>query len=125
MKRHTIFLGSFIVLAAIVAGCGSSSSSDSTPSVFCSTSLGGTSTCYGYTNLTASEQSSVSSECTQSLQGSVVSACPTSGLAGCCKYSAGGITTDECYYQESGGVDPTTSGQQACTAVSGTWSTGM
>jgi hypothetical protein len=129
MKLQAFLVGAFLVTTALVTGCSSSSSDDSTPSVFCSTSFGGSSLCYGYTNLTSDQQKSVSNACTQApLSGKIVSSCPSGGLAGCCKYAAGGITTEECYYSagDSGtGGDPATAGKQACSAVNGAWSTGM
>src|SRR4051812_18274312 len=100
MKLHTFLVGSLLATAALVAGCGSDSSSSSAPpAVFCTSAFAGTSVCYGYTNLTSDQQKSVSDACTAApLSGKIVSTCPTGGLAGCCKYTAGGITTEECYY---------------------------
>jgi hypothetical protein len=126
MKLQALAFASLFVTLAVIPGCGSSDSGGgSSPSVFCSTSTGGSQLCYGYTNLNSSQQSSVSDQCTSALQGKVVSSCPTADLAGCCKYSAGGITTEECYYGGDAGIpgfDPASGGKSACSAVSGTWS---
>jgi hypothetical protein len=130
MKLQVTLLASLFLTAIAATGCSSSNDGGgSTPGVFCSTSTGGSSLCYGYTNLNSDQQNTVSNQCTSTLQGKVVSSCPTAGLAGCCKYSAGGITTEECYYESDAGLgafgDPATTGKQACSSLSGTWSSGI
>jgi hypothetical protein len=129
MKLQTILLTSLLFIAA-APGCsgGSGDGGGGSPAVFCSTNFGGSSLCYGYTNLTSSQQSTVSNSCTSTLGGQVVTSCPTGGLTGCCKYTAGGITTEECYYASDAGIpgfDPTSSDKQACSSLNGTWSSGI
>lgn len=123
MKLTALLASAFLAATTIVAGCSSSStpsgSAGGSPSVFCSASLAGTTICYGYTNLTSDQQNAVSSSCTGSLQGKIVSACPTADLTGCCKTATAGYNTEECYY----GAANASADQQACTASSGTWST--
>jgi hypothetical protein len=48
-----------------------------------------------------------------------VSACPTTNLAGCCRFAAGSLTPEECYY------DPSIASSliMACTNQNGTWTT--
>jgi hypothetical protein len=116
-SRNTI-VTKLAALAALgllgLAGCSSSSGGGSTPAgTYCNvTSLN---LCYGYTNLTSDQQNTVKSECTQQLQGTVVSSCPT-GDVGCCAFTTGGIQTNECFYSGSASVD-----QSAC---AGTWTAG-
>jgi hypothetical protein len=124
MKLSSVLVSSFLALSTIVAGCSSSTSSGSTPGVFCSASFAGTQVCYGYTNLTSDQQNAVTSSCTGTLQGKIVSSCPTSGLLGCCKTSvSGGYTQEECYYGDDAGTSSASADQMACTSANGTWST--
>jgi len=127
MKFQALLAASLFV--TVLAGCSSSSSDGggTTPSVFCSTNLGGSSLCYGYTNLTSDQQKAVSDACAQApLSGKIVTECPTSGIAGCCKYTAGGIATEQCYYTAGdSGIDPSTAAKQVCSTLKGTWSTGQ
>jgi hypothetical protein len=118
MKFNSFLLASFFMTSVAAIACGSSSNGGGSSSVFCSSSFGGQQQCYGYTNLTSDQANSVSGSCTGSLQGKVVSSCPTSGLTGCCKYTAGGISTEDCFYSSDAATD-----KQVCTSENGTWST--
>ncbi len=116
----------FLLVGAVAVGCSSSSSSPAPGSIFCSATLAGTGTqlCYGYKNLNADQQNSVSMDCKQTLMGSIVSSCPTANLVGCCSYTTGGISTEECFYGggEGGTTDPSIY-MMSCSSQSGTWST--
>jgi hypothetical protein len=126
MKLSAILLSSFLVASTLVAGCSSSTSgSGGTPGVFCSTSLLGSQLCYGYTNLNSDQTNAVTSACTQTLQGKIVSSCPSAGIVGCCKSSQGGYNIEECYYADDAGTSSADQDKQACTSspTNGTWST--
>jgi hypothetical protein len=112
--KHRVFIAApiLVFLSAAVA-CSSKSASNA--SFYCNASATGL--CYGYSDLTADQESTVKGTCS-SAAGSVVSACPT-GFVGCCSYALGGITTDECYYRGAASDD-----QTACQALNGTWTTG-
>jgi hypothetical protein len=123
MKLSSVLVSSFLALSTIIAGCSSSSGGGGSPSVFCSASFAGSQICYGYTNLTSDQQNAVTSSCKSTLQGTIVSACPTSGLLGCCKTTTAGYNTEECYYGDDAGTSSASADQMACTSQSGTWST--
>jgi hypothetical protein len=122
MKTH--FLG--IVLAgllgvALTQGCSNSTSGGSTPSgTYCNYTLAGVQACIGWTNLSAQQTSSVTSECSSSFMGSIVSSCPSAGQVGCCQSTTSGYTQNICYY-----CGDASTYSAACTAVSGsTWTAG-
>jgi hypothetical protein len=111
-------LGAFALVVPLAGGC-SSGNGGSGGSFGCNESSGGLSTCFSYAGLNSDQQSQAQKACTQG-NGSVVSACPTAGLVGCCTLTVQGLSVDECYYYGSASTD-----QQACTQASGTWSAGM
>src|SRR5215472_1585488 len=107
MRTAMLFISCLLAVpVAVATACSSSSSSGGGAggSIFCSATLGGlTPICFGYSNLNADQQNTVNNECKQSLMGTVTTSCPTAGIIGCCKSTQGGIQTEECYYQSSGG----------------------
>lgn len=122
--RIAMFVAVPVLLAgSIAAGC-SSSSSPAPGNIYCSATLAGTQLCYGYKNLNADQQNSVTTDCKQTLMGTIVSSCPTASLVGCCSYTMGGIAIESCSYGggEGGTTDPTTD-MMVCSSESGTWST--
>ena len=110
---------------ALASGCSSSTASPASISTYCATSLGGAPLCYGYSNLTSDQQTSLANTCKQSLMGTVVTSCPTASLVGCCTSKTAGIATEECYYGADSGTADVSGYQAACSATSGTWSTMM
>jgi hypothetical protein len=119
MKLSALLVSSFLAVSTIVAGCSSSSSSP--PGVSCSSSQLGQESCFNYSNLNSDQENAVKSICS-AINGTVVSSCPTAGLVGCCKTTASGYTSEQCYYADDSGV-PASSDQQSCTTGNGTWST--
>jgi hypothetical protein len=81
-----------------VASC-SSSSGGSSGTLYCSLSVAGTTQCYGYSNLTPTEQSGEQTACTN-MNGVVASACP-GGYIGCCSTETAGYAVNECFYAGS------------------------
>lgn len=130
---HKLTLAFSLIAAIAAVGCGSSSSNNTgstgSPSTYCSASIATTQVCYGYTNLTSQQQSSVDQSCKSSLNGKVVSSCPTDGIIGCCTTKSS-YNTEVCYYQSSSDagtmVDAGTMSntyKQSCDSQGGTWST--
>jgi hypothetical protein len=112
--KHRVFIAApILVLLSAAVACSSKSASNA--SFYCNASATGL--CYGYSDLTADQESTVKGTC-GAAAGSVVSACPT-GFVGCCSYALGGITTDECYYSGSASDN-----QTACQGFNGTWTAG-
>lgn len=108
---------------ALTVAC-SSSSSPSTPAtpagVGCSNTIAGSTYCYVYTNLTATQSSDLTQACTSG-GGTSVTSCPTANLAGTCASTTAGYNIAESYYCP---ITPSI-GQTACTATSGaTWTAG-
>ena len=103
-----------LTLAALLPGCSGKSSQGATPAgIYCSATVGPSTVCFGYSNLTSEQQSAVTQACTGSLGGTIDSSCPA-GQVGCCTITAG-YTTTECYY--AGDAATLKAG------CSGTWST--
>lgn len=112
----SVFFASVLLQACSGSSPGTIGGGGPPPGVYCSAKVAEAEVCYGYSNLTADQQSAVAQDCTQSLDGSVVSSCP-GGQIGCCSLPTGGYTTTECYYQG----DPS-SLQAGCKSSNGTWS---
>ena len=74
-----------LALLAVLPGCSSAVGAIvGSVTVFCSVSSAGTQTsCVASRNFPSSEQSTLQNDCTKN-GGTVVSACPTSGIVGCC-----------------------------------------
>lgn len=107
MRKGLLFVGVFAVLAA----CSSSSSSGS-----CQITTAGTTYCSEYSGSSVNADA-VRAACTGSMGTYGASVCATANRVGRCTYSAGGLTVVSSFYS------PTTemTGQQVCTALSGTW----
>jgi hypothetical protein len=130
--RKTNWFVTFLALAfatflvpAFAGGCGSSGGGGGAAATGfgCSETQGGQGICIVFTNLTASEQTQAQNQCTQGM-GTVVTSCPTAGLAGCCKIppmGSMGIGQTQCYYGDAGA----SVGMQLCSGLMGTWSNGM
>jgi hypothetical protein len=109
------------VIAAVAAlgpaaeGCSSSKGSGAaaaaSTSLYCSVTVAGVQECFGYSNLTAQEQSAERSACTGE-GGTIVPVCPV-GNFGCCSTTTAGLDVSECYY-----AGTAAQAQAACT---GTW----
>jgi hypothetical protein len=115
-----VVLGLVTALAAATA-CSSSSTGTGTGSGSSSGSQGSSSSagssgiacnissmfqCIEYPGVMSGADSTIESNCTSSLMGTVeMSGCSTTGLFGCCGATAGGYATVTCYY--SGGPIPT------------------
>jgi hypothetical protein len=87
--------------------------------VYCNVASGGTeASCVASRNFPSSEQSTLQSDCTKN-GGTVVNACPTSGVVGCCTQSetvaAATVEVETCSY--------TGSASALKSQCSGTWST--
>jgi hypothetical protein len=108
--------GLFLV---VVACSGSSGGIGSPPGIYCSASSAGVSVCYGYANLTGDQEDAVKQTCTEALQGTITSQCPTTNEIGCCTQPTDGYSTTECYY-----AGQASSYSAACKAAGGTWSGG-
>ena len=86
--------------------------------VYCaSTTAAGVTACVISRDLPSSEQSSVQNECTNN-GGQIASACPTTGLVGCCTQTEAEVSVESCYY--SG-----TASELKSQCGSGTWSTSL
>jgi hypothetical protein len=70
------------------------------------------------TGFTAAEISSLNTNCTNAM-GTVVTACPTADLVGCCTTKIEGTYTSETCTYSGTAAD----GEASCTAQSGTWTT--
>jgi hypothetical protein len=125
MKRSFIGFGLAGLLGlgvALTAACSSSTTNNpATPSgTGCNQSVAGVQVCYVYTNVSASQASSITSACTQG-GGTAVSSCPSANLAGTCSYAQTGYNIAASYYCPTS----TSALQSACTgAQSGTWVAG-
>jgi hypothetical protein len=86
-------------------------------SVFCAVGEAGSNYCYGFIGLSAADASAETSGCTISLMGTVVSACSTTGLVGCCSSTASTYIEEQCFYSGTASDDQTACG-------SGTWTIG-
>ncbi len=87
--------------------------------VYCSGVSSGIVFCQGWENLDPMQQAAQEMVCTGTLMGSLVSACPTSNLNGCCtSVESGGLTTEVCFYSGSASDE-----QAQCNAMGSTWST--
>ncbi len=113
-----------VAVAAVIAlgaggaflwSCGGGSGSGSGSGFSCSLTVAGQSYCYAYSNLTSATGSSAKSMCS-SQGGTIVSACPTDGLVGCCEISQSGLTYQSCDYFGTEETD-----QMGC---AGTWTSG-
>jgi hypothetical protein len=111
-------LGAGAVLGSSATGCSGGSSSSGATGFGCSQSIAGNQFCYVYTNLSSQQQTSEQQGCTNG-GGTVVTSCPSANQVGCCAVTMNGVSVDECYYFGDVGTD-----KQACTASSGTWSSG-
>jgi hypothetical protein len=109
MKRALVTM----ILGFAMAACGGS---DGGGNKSCDIKVGGAHSCYTYTADGLTEDQ-VKQQCTAG-QGTVVSSCPTSGLAGVCTVSKGASAGKVYYYT------PYTADQvkQACTIAGGTYS---
>jgi hypothetical protein len=78
---------------------------------------GGVMACTGYTG-PASEASTYQQAC-MSEGGTSGTGCPTASLVGCCKTTAGTVTSEACYYDAQTG----NAAMMGCTGTSEMWST--
>jgi hypothetical protein len=117
-RYHTLAVPIGTVLCMLSIGAkdctpGSAGSAD----VYCFVASAGE--CLAKLNLASDQVSKEESACTANLNGSLQSACPTSGLYGCCELtSAAGPIGYSCYYPPG----DATAARVACSAI-GTWST--
>jgi hypothetical protein len=88
-------------------------------SVACDEATGGVHLCYLYAGLTAAQVTSVTSACTATTGGTIVSLCSTAGALGVCKETVGGITASITYYGSA--TLTAAEAQMSCTASGGTW----
>jgi hypothetical protein len=114
MRTFNILVAASIVAASFVSACSGSSAGPGSTGFFCSTSVVGQKECYGYSNLTAAQQSGEQEVCTDT-GGMIVDSCPT-GYVGCCSTMTDGYTINECFYAGSA------AGLKA--ACTGTWTGG-
>lgn len=133
MKMKLTLVAAF-AFALACSGCSSSSSSGgSSSAVFCSGVVNGaTVACAGFKSLPASDQKTYKDQCTQQGQ-TIVSACPTANLVGCCtQKSANGASLESCVYGadvmsdagSTGDAGSTADSQkQICESHGGAWST--
>ncbi|MEO6952769.1 MAG: hypothetical protein ABI321_13260 [Polyangia bacterium] len=105
-------------LTAFMMACGGGSGGTSGgESTFCVNSTGGEQTCNGYTNVDSAFKSAEDSSC-KSVNGTVASSCPTSGLDGCCHVAANGVKSETCFYQNNAADE-----QSSCVSNGDTWTT--
>ncbi len=117
-----LFLAALTIGASVGSGCSSSSQragSGNPAGVYCVVGGASVTSCYGYSNLTSTQQSAVSQACTQALQGKIAGSCPTQGQVGCCTTNVSGYAQTQCDYAASAAEL-----EAACKASSGTWSGG-
>lgn len=113
-------LFTLVTVPSLLPGCASAISAVvGSVTVFCSVQQGGTqSSCVVSRNFPGNEQSTLEHDCTNQ-GGTVVSACPATGLVGCCTQyeSAAGATVEieTCAYSGTASA--------LKTQCSGTWST--
>ena len=114
-----VLAGALIAATGGATGCSSSSGGGggSNPTgAGCDQGTGAAHFCFVYTNLTAQQQSSLASACTQAM-GKSVTSCPDG--VGTCSFALSGYNIAETFYCGA------SSDQMACTAMSGaTWAAG-
>ena len=87
----------------------------------CTFAIGGVSECYGYSNLNSDEVNNAMIKCGAEPDVAFVSACPTSGLLGCCHESLAGVTLVDCTYGTPGDAGASTTLETTCMRMGGTW----
>jgi hypothetical protein len=120
MHKHILSIVSLGLFGgALLAGCGSSSTSGS--SFSCEVKSTALHACYEYDNIPAATATAEQSACTAQM-GTAGTACPTANKLGSCSQTSAGVTAKEFYYSDVGGLTAAQA-QMACTSGGGTWST--
>lgn len=128
--KLTLAAALLAVLASV--GCSSSSNSGGSSSgIFCSVVSAGTQVaCAGSRDMPATDQQTYKDQCTKN-GGTIVNACPTDSLLGCCtRKGANGYNVESCVYGASSDAGSTGDAgtmadmqKQQCSSTGGTWST--